>query len=100
MTHDPEFERWANLVHPLEDAAMDLKNFRKDLVLLLNNERGLTVKRLQLFRCWVSSTRPSPTWTPMPTRVAIEHMKLGSSRAGSATKARPSRRSAAVPAAG
>ena len=88
VTHDPEFERWANLVHPLEDAAMDLKNFRKDLVLLLNNERGLTVKRYKLFRCWVSEYQAVPDLDANANAVAIEHMKLSSSRAGSATKAR------------
>src|SRR6187399_2598757 len=60
VTHDPEFVKWANMVHPLDDAGMDLKNFRKDLVLILNNERGLTVKRYKLFRCWVSEYQALP----------------------------------------
>ncbi len=69
LTHDPEFEKWANLVHPYSgDTAMDLKNFRKDVVLLFNNERGLTVKRYNLYRCWSASSRRCPISTPMPTR--------------------------------
>src|SRR2546425_10393551 len=61
ITHDPEFEKWANLVHPLSgDAAMDLRNFRKDIALLINNERGQTVKRYLLFRCWVSEYTSVP----------------------------------------
>ena len=76
VTHDPEFEKWANLVHPLEDGAMDLKNFRKDLVLLLNNERGLTVKRYKLFRCWVSEYHAVPDLDANANATAIEMMKI------------------------
>lgn len=76
VTHDPEFEKWANLVHPLEDSAMDLKNFRKDLVLLLNNERGLTVKRYKLFRCWVSEFHAVPDLDANANATAIEMMKI------------------------
>jgi phage tail-like protein len=76
ITHDPEFERWANLVHPIDDAGMDLKNFRKDLVLLMNNERGLTVKRYKLFRCWVSEYQAVPDLDANANAIAIETMKL------------------------
>jgi phage tail-like protein len=76
VTHDAEFEKWANLVHPLDDPAMDLKNFRKDLVLLLNNERGLTVKRYKLFRCWVSEYQAVPDLDANANATAIEMMKL------------------------
>ena len=76
VTHDPEFEKWANLVHPLDDPAMDLKNFRKDLVLLFNNERGLTVKSYKLFRCWVSEYQALPDLDANANVTAIEMMKL------------------------
>jgi phage tail-like protein len=33
ITHDPEFENWANLSYNVAgDAAMSLKNFRKDII--------------------------------------------------------------------
>ena len=76
VTHDPEFEKWANLVHPLDDPAMDLKNFRKDVVLLFNNERGLTVKRYNLYRCWVSEFTAVPDLDANANAVAIESLKL------------------------
>jgi len=77
LTHDPEFEKWANLVHPYSgDAAMDLKNFRKDVVLLFNNERGLTVKRYNLYRCWVSEFTAVPDLDANANAVAIESLKL------------------------
>jgi phage tail-like protein len=77
LTHDPEFEKWANLVHPYSgDTAMDLKNFRKDVVLLFNNERGLTVKRYNLYRCWVSEFTAVPDLDANANAVAIESLKL------------------------
>ena len=77
VTHDLEFEKWANLVHPLSgDAGMDLKNFRKDLTLLFNNERGQTVKRYQLFRCWVSEYTAVPDLDANANAIAIETLKL------------------------
>jgi phage tail-like protein len=77
LTHDPEFEKWANLVHPFSgDTAMDLKNFRKDVVLLFNNERGLTVKRYNLYRCWVSEFTAVPDLDANANAVAIESLKL------------------------
>ena len=55
---------------------MDLKNFRKDLVLLVNNERGQTVKRYKLFRCWVSEYNAVPDLDANANAIAIEHIKL------------------------
>lgn len=77
LTHDPEFEKWANLVHPFSgDTAMDLKNFRKDVVLLFNNERGLTVKRYNVYRCWVSEFTAVPDLDANANAIAIESLKL------------------------
>src|SRR5882757_9575286 len=76
ITHDLEFEKWANLIHPINDAGMDLKNFRKDVVLLMNNERGQTVKRYKIFRCWVSEYNGVPDLDANANAIAIEHIKL------------------------
>ena len=77
ITHDLEFEKWANLIHAYSgDAAMDLKNFRKDVVLLFNNERGQTVKRYKIYRCWVSEYNAVPDLDANANAVAIEHIKL------------------------
>jgi phage tail-like protein len=55
VTHDVEFEAWANLVnHPGGDGGMSLKNFRKDMILELLNEAGQVAKAWQVYRCWVS----------------------------------------------
>jgi len=55
VTHDTAFEDWANLVHNVQgDAAMSLKNFRKDIMVELVNEAGQTVKSYKIYRCWPS----------------------------------------------
>ena len=41
LSHDPVFENWAALVNNIEgDAAMSLKNFRKDIVINVLNLQG------------------------------------------------------------
>ena len=47
VTHDPEFEAWANLVFNKNSGSMSLKNFRKDIVIELLNEAGVPVISLQ-----------------------------------------------------
>jgi phage tail-like protein len=57
VTHDPEFENWANKVWTLgasRGAEMSLKDFRMDIVLELYNEAGQLVLAYKVYRCWVS----------------------------------------------
>jgi phage tail-like protein len=61
LTHDPVFEKWANLVNNIEgDAAMSLKNFRKDLVINVLNLQGQPAISYKLFRAWVSEYQALP----------------------------------------
>jgi phage tail-like protein len=77
ITHDPEFEAWANLIHSASgDPSMDLKNFRKDVTLEFMNERGLVVKRYFLYRAWVSEFTALPDLDANANAVAIESLKL------------------------
>ena len=77
ITHDLEFETWANKVHPYSgDAAMDLRNFRKDVILVVHNERGQPVKKYKIFRCWVSEYNAVPDLDANANAIAIEHIKL------------------------
>jgi phage tail-like protein len=77
ITHDLEFETWANRVHDLSgDAKMELKNFRKDVILLMNNERGQTVKRYKIYRCWVSEFNAVPDLDANANAIAIENIKI------------------------
>jgi len=77
ITHDREFERWANLVHPYAgDPGMDLVNYKKDLVIEVMNEKGQVAFRYFLFRCWVSEYTALPELDANANAVAIESMKI------------------------
>ena len=77
ITHDPEFEAWANKVHSASgDAAMDLVNFNKDLTLEFMDEMGHVAKRYFLYRCWVSEYQALPDLDANANAVAIESLKL------------------------
>ena len=61
LSHDPVFEIWANLVNNIEgDAAMSLKNFRKDIVINVLNLQGTVAISSKLFRAWVSEYQALP----------------------------------------
>jgi len=77
ITHDVEFERWANLVHNFQgDAAGSLRNFRKDVIIDVYNEAGQKAISYHLFRCWVSEYQALPDLDASANAVAIEHIKL------------------------
>ena len=61
LTHDPVFEAWANLVNNIEgDAAMSLKNFRKNIVVNVLNLQGQVAISYKVFRAWVSDYQAVP----------------------------------------
>ena len=77
VTHDLEFEKWANVSHSMEgDAAMSLKNFRKDIVIELLNEQGVVAKAFKVYRCWVSDYQVLPDLDSNGHAVAIESIVL------------------------
>jgi phage tail-like protein len=77
ITHDAEFENWANLVHPYGgDTSMDLVNYKKELTLEVLNERGQVAKRYFLHNCWVSEFAAVPDLDANANAVAIEHLKI------------------------
>ena len=77
VTHDAEFERWANQVHSFAgDPTMDLVGYKKDLTLEVMNERGQVALRYFLFRCWVSEMTAVPDLDANANAIAIEHIKV------------------------
>lgn len=77
LTHDPEFEAWAEKVHKYEgDATMDLANYKKDLILVMMNEKGHVVYRYFLRNCWVSEYTALPELNANANAVAIESLKI------------------------
>jgi phage tail-like protein len=77
VTHDTTFEKWANLVNNFQgDAAMSLKNFRKDFILDVFNEAGQQVLSYHVFRAWVSEYEALPELDAGGNAVMISTIKL------------------------
>ena len=77
VTHDVEFEKWANAVHSYAgDAAMELAGYKKDLTLEVLNEKSQVALRYFLFRCWVSEFVALPDLDANANAIAIEHIKI------------------------
>jgi phage tail-like protein len=77
ITHDPEFELWANKVHPYAgDSAMDLANYKKELTLEVMNEKGHVAFRYFLHDCWVSEFTAVPALDANANAVAVEMIKI------------------------
>ncbi len=61
LSHDTNWENWANLVNNVTgDAAMSLKNFRKDIVINVLNLQGQVAISYKVFRAWVSEYQALP----------------------------------------
>ncbi|MGH6646426.1 phage tail protein [Aquabacterium sp.] len=77
ITHDLEFEKWANAISTYAgDSAMDLAGYKKDLTLEVLNEKSQVAIRYFLFRCWVSEFVTLPDLDANANAVAIEHIKI------------------------
>ncbi|GAB2756636.1 phage tail protein [Nocardioides salsibiostraticola] len=79
VTHDVEFEQWANKVWNLGSglgSEVSLKDFRKDLILELYNEAGQLVIAYKIFRAWVSEFQSLPELDANANAVAIQTLKL------------------------
>src|SRR5437868_10021018 len=61
VTHDDEFENWANQVMQAgANSSPPVGNFRKDLVIDVFNEKGKRILSYKVFRCWVSEYQALP----------------------------------------
>ena len=80
VTHDPEFEQWANKVWSLSGGSgeqqVSLKDFRKDIIIELYNEAGQKVIAYKVYRCWVSEYTALPELDASANAVAIQSIKL------------------------
>lgn len=79
VTHDAEFEKWANKVwqHGAGlGSEVSLKDFRKDIVIEIYNEAGQLVIAYKVYRCWVSEYQALPDLDANSGGVAIQHIKL------------------------
>jgi len=79
VTHDTEFEKWANKVWNFGSglgAEVSLKDFRKDIILEVYNEAGQLALAYKVFRCWVSEFQALPDLDANASAVAIQTIKL------------------------
>jgi phage tail-like protein len=79
VTHDHEFEMWANKVWHYGSglgSEVSLKDFRKDIVIEMYNEAGQLVIAFKVYRCWVSEYQALPDLDANTNAVAIEYIKL------------------------
>ena len=79
VTHDTEFEKWANKVWNFGSglgAEVSLKDFRKDIILEVYNEAGQLALAYKVFRCWVSEFQALPDLDANANAVAIQTIKL------------------------
>jgi phage tail-like protein len=79
VTHDVDFEQWANKVWNFGaglGAEVSLRDFRKDLILEVYNEAGQLALAYKVFRCWVSEFQALPELDANANAVAIQTRKL------------------------
>src|SRR5262249_32012897 len=79
VTHDVDFEQWANKVWNFPgvgEAAVSLKDFRKDLTIEVCNEAGQVALAYKIYRAWVSEFQALPDLDANANAVAIQHIKL------------------------
>jgi phage tail-like protein len=79
VTHDLDFEQWANKVWNFGSglgAEVSLKDFRKDIIIEVYNEAGQLVLAYKVFRCWVSEWQTTADLDGNANAVLIQHIKL------------------------
>jgi phage tail-like protein len=79
VTHDTEFEKWANKVWNFGSglgAEVSLKDFRKDVIIEVYNEAGQLALAYKVFRCWVSEFQAQADLDANANAVLIQTIKL------------------------
>ena len=79
VSHDLEFEKWANKVWDYGAALgseVSLADFRKEIIIEVYNEAGQKVLAYNVHRCWVSEFQALPELDANANAVAIQTLKL------------------------
>jgi phage tail-like protein len=79
VTHDVDFEQWANKVWNYGSGLgveVSLKDFRKDVIIEMYNESGQLAIAYKVYRCWVSEFQSLPELDANANAVAIQQIKL------------------------
>ena len=85
VTHDTEFEKWANKVWSYGNAQagpeqrtqeVSLADFRKDIIIDMFNEAGQKTISYKVYRCWVSEFQALPELDASANAIAIQTLTL------------------------
>ncbi len=79
VTHDTEFEKWANKVWNFGSglgAEVSLKDFRKDILIEVYNEAGQLALAYKVYRCWASEFQAEADLDANANAVLIQNLKL------------------------
>jgi phage tail-like protein len=79
VTHDTEFEKWANKVWNFGSGLgleTSLKDFRKDVMIEMYNEAGQLALAYKVYRCWVSEFQAAADLDANANAVLIQSIKL------------------------
>ncbi len=79
VTHDTEFEKWANKVWNYGSglgSEVSLSDFRKEIIIEVYNESGQLAIAYKVYRCWVSEFQALPELDANANAVAIQSIKL------------------------
>ena len=79
VTHDKDFEQWANKVWNYGSGLgreTSLADFRKDIILEVYNEAGQLALAYKVFRCWVSEFQAQADLDANANAVLIQNIKL------------------------
>jgi phage tail-like protein len=78
VTHDSDFEDWANAAQVLDkgEPKSALRDLRKNIRLVLQNEQGQPVQQYVVYRCWVSEYQALPDLDAGGNAIALQHIKV------------------------
>lgn len=79
VTHDKEFEQWANKVWNLGSGLgveISLKDFRRDLIIEVLNEAGQTAIAYRVYRAWVSEFQAQADLDANANATLIQSIKI------------------------
>ncbi len=76
ITHDTEFEKWANMVWDQTTGPGSPGDFRKDVTIDVFNKAGRLALSYKVRRCWVSEYQAIAGLDTSAKRVLIEAIKL------------------------
>ena len=79
VTHDKDFEQWANKVWNFGSglgSEVSLEDFRKNIIVEVYNEAGQLAISYNIYRCWVTEFQSLPELDANANAVAIQTLKL------------------------